>query len=295
MARTVPRGAGPGGWGTPPSLTRSVATWRARGPSGCIVTRVTPDGTQAPARRADRRGADDDPARRHGRVDDDAHARATTTSWPPASASPRACSPARPSAACATAPTARPWPASSTTSPSRPAAGRRRRRRGSARRRRAAGGAAATRSTTLLDRLAPLPPTPPIDPTVLAAVPGRVLDGQGLFDDDRAPSTPPPPSTATATILADPRGRRPPQRRRQGGRRAAARRARCRRPVAACSSAAGRRSRWCRRRGRPASRTLVAVSAPTALAVHAARRAGLDAGRVRPRRRLQPVRRRTPP
>ena len=51
--------------------------------------------------------------------------------------------------------------ASSTSSPSRPAAARRRRRRGSARPRRAAGGAAATRSTTLIERLAPLPPHRP--------------------------------------------------------------------------------------------------------------------------------------
>ena len=90
-----------------------------------------------------------------------------------------------------------------------------------------------------------------------------------------APSTPPPRSTADGDGPADPRGRRPPQRRRQGRRRAAARPATCRPPGAGCSSAAGRRWRWCRRRGPAGFGTLVAVSAPTALAVHAARRAGL--------------------
>ena len=49
----------------------------------------------------------------------------------------------------------------------------------------------------------------------------------------------------------------------------------CRRPAWGCSSAAGPASRWCRRRGRPGSATLVAVSAPTTLAVDAARRANL--------------------
>ena len=50
------------------------------------------------------------------------------------------------------------------------------------------------------------------------------------------------------------RGHRPPQRRRQGRRPPAARRARCRRATWGCSSAGGPASRWCRRRGPPASR-----------------------------------------
>ena len=135
----------------------------------------------APARRADRRGADDDPARRHGRVDDDAHARARLR------AGRRVLlhrGPARRRAGHRRAllrQRLRRWPAPSTTSPSRPGASPRRRRPGSARRRRAAAGAGSDQLDALLERLAPLPPSEPIDAAVLAAVPERVLGGQGLF------------------------------------------------------------------------------------------------------------------
>ena len=77
------------------------------------------------------------------------------------------------------------WPASSTSSPSRPAGGRRRRRRASAPRRRAAAGAAATRSTRCSTAWRRCRRSTPIDPDVLAAVPDRVLGGPGPVRDDR--------------------------------------------------------------------------------------------------------------
>ena len=72
------------------------------------------------ARPPDRGGADRDPARRHTRVDHDAHARAGTN-WPPASASPRDCWPAPPSAGAVPAGPGPRWTVSSTSSRSRPA------------------------------------------------------------------------------------------------------------------------------------------------------------------------------
>ena len=136
-------------------------------------------------------------------------------------------------------------------------------------------------------RLAPLPPTEPMPLELLAAraaagAPSQqrlfgatgAVHAAAVFDRDGA-------------IALRPRGRRPPQRGRQGGRRDAARRASSRPPVSGCSSAAGRASRWCRRRGRPGSARCVAVSAPTALAVDAARRAERVPRRLRARRPLQ--------
>ena len=80
----------------------------------------------------------------------------------------------------------------------------------------------------------------------------RVLDGQGLFDPDRRR-----PRRRRLRPrrhgAADPRGRRPSQRRRQGRRRAGARGRAAGDRASGSSSAAGRRWRWCRRRGRPAS------------------------------------------
>ena len=85
-------------------------------------------------------------------------------------------------AACATAPTARPSRPSSTSSPSRPAAGRRRRRRGSGTTTSSCGCAAASRSTTLCDRLAPLPAdAADRRSTCSPRCPIAVLAGQGLF------------------------------------------------------------------------------------------------------------------
>ena len=169
---------------------------------------------------------------------------------------------------------------SSTSSPSTPTAAARHRRPGSATRRRAAAGAAATSSTNVTGRLAPLRRTEPFDLDVLARVPDRCRRPSSTCSHRPAPVTPRRCSTAAAAIARRARGRRPAQRRRQGDRLDAARgldlgpRARPP-PSSGCSSAAGRASRWCRRRGRRGSARSSPSSAPTALAVEAARRGSL--------------------
>ena len=178
---------------------------------------------------------------------------------------------------------------SSTSSPSRPAGARPRPTPRLGTTSSSCGWCGSDQIDELLDRLAPLPPTPPFD--AVGAGRGARLASSTARGCSRSTGA----VHAAAAFDRDgtdhphPRGRRPPQRRRQGRRRAAARRAACRRPGAACSSAAGRRSRWCRRRGRPGSPPLVAVSAPTALAVAGRPPAGLTLAGFVARRRLQRV------
>ena len=67
-----------------------------RGRTAKVLThRYDGDGLQPPPRPPDRRGAARDPPRRGAGRHHDAHARGTTSSWPPGSASPRGCSPGR--------------------------------------------------------------------------------------------------------------------------------------------------------------------------------------------------------
>ena len=98
----------------------------------------------------------------------------------------------------------------------------------------------------------PLPPTAPIDavrPRRRARTGARRT---GPVHDDR--SRPRRRGVRPRRRGApDPRGRRPAQRGRQGRRRAAARRPAPGDRARACSSAAGRRWRWSRRRGPPGS------------------------------------------
>ena len=88
--------------------------------------------------------------------------------------------------------------------------------------------------------------------TCSAAVPDRVLGGQGLFDATGAVHAA-AAFDRDGRVLAHPRGRRPPQRGRQGRRRAAARRRAAGDRTRPVRQRPGAASRWCRRRGRPAS------------------------------------------
>ena len=125
----------------------------------------------------------------------------------------------------------------------------------------------------MLDRLAPLPPSPPIDHTVVAAVPDRVLDGQGLFSTTGAVHAAAAFDRDGAILLT----------REDVGRHNAVDKVVGAMLLAGELPATGRglfvsgrasvemvQKAWAAGFG-----TVVAVSAPTALAVHAARRAGL--------------------
>ena len=133
----------------------------------------------------------------------------------------------------------------------------------------------------LLARLAPLPPSEPIDPEVLAAIPDRVLGGQGLFDTTGAVHAAAAFGRDGDVILT----------REDVGRHNAVDKVVGALLFEGSLPATGRglfvsgrasvemvQKAWAAGFG-----TLVAVSAPTALAVHAARRAGLAlVGFVRP-------------
>jgi len=125
----------------------------------------------------------------------------------------------------------------------------------------------------MLDRLAPLPPSPPIDTAVVAAVPDRVLDGQGLFTTTGAVHAAAAFDHDGGVLLT----------REDVGRHNAVDKVVGAMLLAGDLPATGRglfvsgrasvemvQKAWAAGFG-----TLVAVSAPTALAVHAARRAGL--------------------
>ena len=100
-------------------------------------------------------------------------------------------------------------------------------------------------------------------------LPGAVLDGQGLFDATGAVHAAAAfDRDGTVLVTREDVGRHNAVDKVVG---ALLLDGACRPPAAGCSSAAGRRSRWCRRRGPAGFGALVAVSAPTALAVHAAR------------------------
>ncbi len=132
----------------------------------------------------------------------------------------------------------------------------------------------------LLDRLAPLPEQPPIDPAVVAAVPAGVLGGQGLFDATGAVHAAAAFDASGAVLVTrEDVGRHNAVDKVVGSLLLAGRL-----PASGLGLfVSGRASvemvqkAWAAGFG-----TLVAVSAPTALAVHAARRAGLTlAGFVR--------------
>ena len=194
----------------------------------------------------------------------------------------RACSPARRCPACATAPTGR-------AVDERVQRRHRRDRRAGAGAdapprappRRAAGCAAATRSTSCAAasrrcRRRAVDPARRCSPPC----PTRCSAARGCSPPP-ARCTPRRRSTARAGA-ARARGRRPPQRRRQGGRAGCCSTAGCRRTVSACSSAAGPSFEMVQKAWAAGFAALVAVSAPTALAVARRRRAGLTlAGFVR--------------
>jgi FdhD protein len=126
----------------------------------------------------------------------------------------------------------------------------------------------------LLARLAPLPATAPFDPDVLAAVPGRVLGGQGLFGT----------TGAVHAAAAFDREGRVILTREDVGRHNAVDKVVGALLLEGAVPATGRglfvsgrasvemvQKAWA-----AGFAALVAVSAPTALAVHAARRAGLE-------------------
>ena len=100
----------------------------------------------------------------------------------------------------------------------------------------------------------------PLD--VLRGVPERVLGAQGLFATTGAVHAA-AAFDAAGEVLDRARGRRSAQRRRQDRRAVGCSTERCRPPASACSSAGGRASSWCRRRGRPASARSSPSSAPT--------------------------------
>ena len=157
-------------------------------------------------------------------------------------------------------------------------------RRASARRRRAAGGAAATRSTTSSPGCARCRRSTPIDDDVLAACPLRARRPGAVRRDRRRPRR---------------RGVRPrrsilSRARTSVGTTPSTRwsapccwRAGCRRPAAACSSAAGPRWRWSRRRGRRGFGALVCRQRPDRAGRRRRAPAGITPRRLRPRGRLQ--------
>ena len=218
-----------------------------------LVTVLRRWARSAPTRRADRRGADDDPARRQRRQHDDAHAgqrlragrRILLHRRSARRSAGAGCALLRDGAASDSqfnvvtvetggkAPV--PAPRLGTTTS------------------RAAGSAATTSIEALCDRLdAAAGRHRRFDSTCLAAMPDAVLSGQGLFSTTGAVHAA-AAFTADGRGVVDPRGRRSPQRGRQGGRPHAARRRSSRPRASVCSSAAGPASSWCRRRGRPAS------------------------------------------
>ena len=239
-----------------------------------IVTRVTPDGHGAPARRADRRGADDDPARRHRRLDDDAHAgprlRAGRRLLLHRGSARRRAGDRR------------------ALLRQRPGVGQRvqrrhrrdrraragARRRASARRRRAAAGAAATRSTPCSRGSRRSRRTTRSPPDVLAARPRPRARRPGPVRLDRRRARRRRVRRAPARCCSPARtsaGTTPSTR--SSGRCCSTARSRppgCGLFVSGRASVEMVQKAWAAGFG-----TLVAVSAPTALAVHAARRAGL--------------------
>ena len=159
-------------------------------------------GAPAHARRPHRRGAARDPPRRPRWWPPPCARRATTSSWRSASASPTGCSPARRSPACATARPARRWRRASTSSPSTPAAG------APVPARPGHHDHVVVRAVRLDDARRPAPiasprcrPSPPVRPRRAGAVCRSGSAPRRGCSPRPAPSTPPPPSTPTATPL----------------------------------------------------------------------------------------------
>ena len=151
------------------------------------------------------------------------------------------------------------------------------RRLGSATSRRAADGAAASRLDEMCARLDPLPDGGADRPRRDRLDRRRRVRRTGSVRIDRVG----PCGGSVRPVghrAGHPRRRRAAQCRRQGDRGDGPRRAecrRCRQRASGCSSVVGRASRWSRRPGRRASPPSWRSSAPTALAVDAARRANL--------------------